>query len=289
MSVRTLWTPAGMVHLGHIDRAYDSRDFMWEDVRPALQKAGLLPNVPKGGGHGNDISEWPMGANGPDPSAPGLAGSQGCGDCEIAGKQNEIIEACLDSNRAMPTLDGSTAVPVYTTLTALLNNGVGYNPADGSGDTGLDTRTVLNYFQKTGITDRAGKTHKIGPYFFGEPGNWQTYWEMAYFFEAAGIAWDFTTAMMDQFNANKPFSYVRGAQSEGGHYTAGMGPNRTICWTRNTPFTTGCYTHQNTEVSAFVTAERYNRVTGETLEHYKDVDLEKFAVLLAQGGVTPAS
>lgn len=291
MTVPALECPAlgGSVRLGHIDHAYDSRDFSWEnDLRPTLAKLGALPKIPpNAGGHGNDQSEWPMSGNGPDPSGTTpLIRNQGCSDCEVAGKQNEIIEACINGNKAYPPMDATTAIPVYSTLTAKLNNGAGFDPVTGANDTGLTTAICLDYGQKVGYPDKTGKLHQIGPYFWGEPGNWLTYWEMAYFFEAAGIAWDFTTSMMDQFNANKPWTYVKGATSEGGHYTAGMGKLHTPCWTRNQGFTQKLYEAQNTEVSAFITVERFKNVTGETMEGYKDLDLEKFATQLAQGTVT---
>lgn len=276
----------GVVRLGFNPRPYDSRDINYSEFRGALDKAGLTSQLPKPTGvwgHGNDFTVWPMFANGPDATAPGVAGEQGCGDCEIAGKLNETLEAAKNAGRPIPVVDGATAVNLYSLLS-------GYNPSTGANDNGLDTRTVLNYFQKTGLTDQNGVNLKIGPYFFGEPQNWQEYCEIAFLFEAGGIAWDFTSQMMDQFDAGKPWQYVANSTPEGGHYTAGMGPNHTISWTRNQAFTTLCYQRQNTEVSGYIYPERYNAVTGETLEGWKDADLEKFIVMVAQQklGIAPA-
>jgi hypothetical protein len=281
MSTRILYSHSldGYVRLGHNPTPFDARDIRYTDFRPALVKAGLVPipgvNIPAVWGHGNDFPVYPMWANGPDPSADGLA-NQGCGDCEIAGKLNELYIDSHNAGRPLPVgLDGTSAVNIYSLLS-------GYNAQTGANDNGLDTRTVLDYAQKTGITDKAGKNYKIGVYFFAEPSDYQTYCEITYLFEISGIAWNFTDQMMNQFDAGQPWQYVANATAEGGHYTAGVGPGHTLSWTRNQGFTVACYTQQSTELSSYITAERYNQVTGQTMEHYKDADLEKFTVMAAQ-------
>lgn len=283
MSTRILFSErlGGTVRLGHNPTPYDSRDLRYEDFRGSLFKAGMmgavhaaaLPSVPHMWGHGNDLPVYPMNGNGPDDSV--FPGFQGAGDCEVARVQNAIINGKMNSGATAPPLDGSTAIPVYSTLS-------GYDDQTGANDNGLDTRTMLSFAQKTGITDKAGVNHRIGPYFFAEAGHWPIYCEIAYLIEEGGISWDFSTQMMDQFDNNQPWQYVPGYTSEGGHITAGWGPLHTGTWTRNQGFTQSCFEHQNTEVSGFILAERYNAVTGETLEHWKDADLEKFIVLLAQ-------
>lgn len=268
------------VHLGHIQDTPDHRDFRYEDIRGSLQKAGLLsvvsaaavPTIPHVWGHGNDLAVYPMHGNGPDDSV--FPGFQGAGDCEIARQQNAIINGSLNAGKPAPPLDGSTAIPVYSHLS-------GFNPQTGANDTGLATRPVYQFMQQTGITDKAGVIHKGGPYLFAEAGDWSKYCEMAYLFEEAGIAWNFTTQMMDQFDNGQPWQWVAGQTEEGGHITAGWGPYHTGSWMRNQAFTLLCYQRNCSEVSSFILMERYNAVTGETAEHYKDADLEKFIVMLA--------
>src|ERR1019366_7078700 len=172
-------------------------------------------------------------------------------------------------------MNGVTAVGIYSFLGH-------YDPATGANDNGLDSRSVLNYLQSPGITDLDGLKYPIGPYFFAEPGDLVHYNEISFLTETPGIAWNFTTQMMDQFDRGQPWQYVTGQTIEGGHYTVGPGPKHALTWTRNQPWTDSCYTHNAVELSAYITAERYNAVTGATLEHFKDADLERYLVLWAQ-------
>lgn len=275
------------VHLGHIDTPYKHQGLRWEDFSNALHDFGLAgaviaasgatptttPTPPAVWGHGNDLAVYPMLGNGPDDSV--FPGFQGAGDCEIARWSNATIEADSNAGRPISPFDGSTAIPVYSKLT-------GYNEHTGANDTGLMTSQVYSFGQSEGMADKNGVIHKMGPSFFAEPGDWVKYCQISYLIEEAGIAWNFTTQMMDQFDANQPWQYVPNQTEEGGHITAGWGPNHTGSWTRNQPFTTLCYQHNCSEVSGFITMERYNAVTGETAEHYSDADLEKFIVLIAQ-------
>ncbi|HSY77173.1 MAG TPA: hypothetical protein VK890_09975, partial [Bacteroidia bacterium] len=80
------------------------------------------------------------------------------GDCTIAGighmqriwsKQNGIDYAMTDAQ----------AIVAYTAVTALENNGQGYDPNTGANDNGCACLDVLKYAQNTGIGGQ-----KIGPY-----------------------------------------------------------------------------------------------------------------------------
>lgn len=88
----------------------------------------------------------------------GMLMNDSIGDCTIAGighaqriwsKQNNIDYAMTDAQ----------ALEAYIAVTALENNGVGYNPSTGENDNGCACLDVLKYARNTGIGGQ-----KIGPY-----------------------------------------------------------------------------------------------------------------------------
>lgn len=96
---------------------------------------------------------------------------------------------------------------------------------------------------------------------------------------------------MDQFNANQMWGVVNGAQIEGGHYVPILGHPEPHVWTAVTwgkrqTITPNFLNTYMDEAWAYITAERYNAVTGESPQGYKDADLEKFIAQLPQAQTT---
>lgn len=271
---------------------YDSRDFRYADVRPAdLQ----LPSIPASFGHGTDFGKdgWGMLGNGPcddgsitDQSSYAF---QGAGDCAWAGPGHETMQM---------THEAGSAVPKFTCLN-ILNQYAQYlglkdaTELTESNDQGSDVRSVLQHRATTGLLDVDGNTHKIGAYVSLELGNWEHLREATYLFESVGIGIEFPDSAMDQFNNGQVWSVVNGSQIDGGHYIPivghpGGGLWTVITWGRRQVATWNFINKYADEMWAYISLERYNSVTGETAEGYKDVDLQKYLTAVASSQTQPA-
>jgi hypothetical protein len=270
-----------MLKLGKRPATYDRRDITYADVRPA---GTSLPQAPlPGGGYGTDFADWLMLGNGPcdDGSVESdWAAYEGAGDCAWAGPAHETMEASKNAARPVP---GFTCLNVLEQYSAYS----GYNPQTGANDNGSNVRDVLSWRQKKGLLDSAGAAHKIGTYVALEPGNTSQLWEALWLFEAVGIGINFPTSAMDQFNAGKMWSVVAGATIEGGHYVPVVGhpvQNVWTCvtWGKRQTMTPQFLTTYCDEAWAYIDPERYNVVTGETLQSFTDADLQKYITVLSQ-------
>lgn len=275
------------LHLGRKSATYDSRDLQYAAVKTGV----ALPPIPAPhGGYGTDFAYWGMGGNGPvdtdDRSLPAnwTSAQDGAGDCTIAGPAHETMEADHNAGRPVAKFSAKACLEDYITLTKQAN-GTAYNPVTGSGDTGLEVRSVLSYRQKTGLQDDTGARHKIGVFVAVEPTNFQDLWEALWLFEAVGIGIEFPESAMDQFNQGKPWSVVAGAQIDGGHYIPIVGHPAASVWTvvtwgKRQLVTPAFITKYCEEAWAYISAERYSAVTGKTLEGWKDADLEQYITLV---------
>jgi hypothetical protein len=267
--------------LGKQPATYDSRDIRYADVRPS---GVSLPNVPPpGGGYGTDFSDWLMLGNGPcdDGSVQsGWAAFQGAGDCAWAGPAHEEMEACKNAGRPVPAFTCLNVLQQYSAYS-------GYNLQTGAGDNGSNVRDVLTWRQTKGLVDAAGAAHKIGTFVSLEPGNTDQLWEALWLFESVGIGINFPNSAMDQFNAGQMWSVVAGTAIEGGHYIPLVGhpvQNVWTCvtWAKRQTMTAQFLTTYCDEAWAYIDPERYNAVTGDTLQKFTDADLDKYITLFSQ-------
>lgn len=268
---------------------YSSRDLKFSDI-PASALTTTLPHIPNpGGGYGTDLPYWGMAGNGPvdsnDNSLPPSwsAAAQGAGDCTCAGPDHETMESAFNARRPAPVFNAKTAIGTYIVITGI--EGAAYDPVSGANDNGCDVRDVLNYRQKTGIADANGNLYKIGAYVSVEPGNLLALWQALYLFEAVGIGINFPNSAMDQTNAGQMWSVVPGATIEGGHYIPLVGhPTNNvwtcITWGKRQTMTPQFISQYCDEAWAYLDAERYNAVTGETLQNFRDADLERYLSLV---------
>lgn len=289
MTVPSFHSPrvGGHVHLGKLDATpLRPEAVRYAELRRAIVKAGIsLPVVPKAWtDFTEDFTDWGMKGNGPqdDNAYPASwAAAQGGGDCTCAGPGNEIQEAHKNAGQPVPKIGTKTCISQYSVLTKAAN-GQAYNPQTGSGDTGLNVQQVNEYRQKIGFADDTGKRHKIGTVIALDPGNLQHYIEMVYLVDTVGLGVQVQTQQMDQFNAGKPWDWIKGGTVEGGHYIPGMYLGRFVTWTKSTPFTTNWYENAVEEAYGHADLESYNALTGENATGFKDQDVERFIVLLAQ-------
>lgn len=266
------------VHFGK-QPATGLRAGTWEyaELRKGLAAQGLLPQVPATFGHGHDFAQgkWLMLGNGPDPTvSPGFGG---CGDCAWAAPAHEEMENASNAGRPIPPFSGLTIVKQYSAYS-------GYNIQTGANDNGSNIQDVLEWRQTKGLLDDNGVAYKIGATVAGEPGNLTHLSEIAYFFESADIGIVVTQAQMDQFDASATpiWDYVAGSPQIGGHCITVAGRNQGLSWAELVGLADSFIEHQNDETYGYVDNERYNAVTGETAEGYRDQDLEKFLTMVAQ-------
>jgi hypothetical protein len=267
--------------LGKQPATYDSRDIRFADVRAS---APSLPPAPApSGGYGGDFSDWLMLGNGPcdDGSIPKTdAAFEGAGDCAWAGPAHEEMEAAKNAGRPVPPFTCLNVLEQYSAYS-------GYNLQTGASDNGSNVRDVLKWRQKKGLLDTAGTTHKIGTFVALEPGNTEQLWEALWLFENVGIGINFPNSAMDQFNQGQTWSVVPGAKSEGGHYIPLVGhplPNVWTCvtWGKRQTMTAQFLTTYCDEAWAYIDPERYNAVTGDTLQDFTAAELQKYITMVAQ-------
>lgn len=253
-------------------RAPTSDHVAMRDLLKAVP-AGTLPPIPENFGHGYDFGRdgWLMLGNGPDNTV--FDGFQGCGDCAWAGPAHETMEAARDAGRPIPSFSGATVVKQYSAYS-------GYDPETGQNDTGSDVQDVLKWRQTKGLLDNSGTAYKIGKTVTLTPGDLHELWAAAYLFECVGIGVNVQEAQMDQFNAGKPWDYVKGSPIEGGHYIPVVGNNGLISWAQRVGFTQAFITNLCDEAYSYVDPERYSQVTGKTAEGFDDQDVELFVSLV---------
>jgi hypothetical protein len=267
------------LHLGKRPATYDKRDLQYASVRP---KGLTLPNLPATWGHGMDFgaSGWLMLGNGPDDTvSPGF---QGCGDCVFAGAAHETMQAAHEAKRSIPHFSGATVVQQYSAYS-------GYDPVSGNNDNGSIVRDVLLSRQQTGFLDDAGTAYKIGAFVTLELGNWRTLREACFLFESVGMGFQFPDSGFNQLNNGQDWSVVPGAQIVGGHYVPIVGHPwagywTCVTWGQRQVATWQFISTYADELWAFIDMERYNKVTGQTAEGWKDVDLEQYLVAVTKPG-----
>jgi hypothetical protein len=260
---------------------YDHRDLRFGDFLPISG----LPNFPSpSGGYGYVFpvdGGWKMLGNGPcdDGSINSTwAAFGGAGDCFWAGSAHEEMEMAHNAGRPIPQF---TCLNILEQYAAYCN----YNLQTGANDQGTMVRDGLQWRATKGLLDVNGNAYKIGAYYSLEVGNHQQLWEALYLGENIGIGIQFPESAMTQFNNRKPWSVVAGTQIEGGHYVPLVGhPSQgmwtAITWGSRQMVTDAFLTTYLDEAWGYISPDRYNRVTGETLQHYKDADLEKYFALL---------
>lgn len=144
----------------------------------------------------------------------GMLGNDSYGDCVWAGGDHEqMLWAAMAG--ALVTFTDANAEADYTAVT-------GFDPRDPSTDQGTNMRDAMNYRRKTGLIDAAGNRHKIGAFVALQPGNVTQLKQCIWLFGAVAIGFEFPGSAMDQFNAGQPWTVVKGAQIEGGHYVPGV-------------------------------------------------------------------
>lgn len=279
-----------ILHLGKKDaEPLRSGVVRYDELRPALERAGVLPTMPQMFGHGHDLPQgsWLMLGNGPLAKGEGTLPEgwtkNGCGDCTIADAAHEAMEAAINGKRPVPKFSAKTVIEQYMERTKVAN-GAAYDPKTEEGDTGLQLQDVNEWRVEEGVADDEGEHHKILDVISIEPGNVQHIWEAAFLFEKVTLGIVVCEAQMDQFDAGPQptWDYVKGSPEAGGHAVPIMGKLGLISWAEDVYYTPRFIEKQNDEAYTGIDPQQFEAVTGDTLERYKQADLEKFAVELAK-------
>jgi hypothetical protein len=279
--------------LGKRPASYRADTLRWADVKVGVT---LPVDVKPHGGYGGIFSTgpwpgWGMYGNGPcdDGSITDTSSYayNGAGDCAWAGPGHETMELNKNAGRPVPKFTSANILDQYAQYLKLPN----YQALNANNDQGSDVQDVLQIRQTTGLIDVTGTAHKIAAYVSIEPSNLADLWDALYLFETVGIGINFPESAMDQFNENKTWSVVPGAQIEGGHYIPLVGHPTANTWTAVTwgkrqTMTPQFISKYCDEAYAYITLDRYNTVTGETAQGYTDVDLEQYLSLV---GTSPSS
>ena len=147
-----------------------------------------------------------------------MLGNDRAGDCVWAGAAHETMVWAREKYTP-PVFNDADVLSDYTAVT-------GYNPADPSTDNGTDMEEAAKYRRKTGIRDASGVRHKIDAYVALKPGDVEQIALATYLTAGIGIGVRLPDTAERQFDAQEPWSVVRGAKVEGGHYISCLGRNK---------------------------------------------------------------
>lgn len=242
----------GQLKLGKTPARKDAITFKLADF---VDKSVVWPKIPKTFGHEGFISK----------KAWGMLGNDEVGDCVLAGGGHETM---LWNAIAGNTVQFSTANTLkdYSAIT-------GYDPKDPSTDQGTDMQVAASYRRKTGLLDASGKRHKVAAYLSIKPGDVQEHLIALYLFGAVGIGIEFPGSAMDQFNAGRNWSVVKGSSIEGGHYIPLVAKRTSIeavTWGSIVGMTQAFFEKYNDESVAYVSLEMMkNGVSAEGFDAAK--------------------
>lgn len=212
------------------------------------QELSKLPAAPLKAGHFAAVRDW-----------QGMLGNDQYGNCVLAGGDHEHIDWSIEGGTSA-VFTAKTALADYAAIT-------GFNPKDPSSDQGTDMQVAASYRRKTGLIDANGKRHKIAAYLAIAAGDADELKQAAYLFGACGVGIQFPSSAMDQFNAGKTWTVVRGGTIEGGHYVPAVG-----------------YDHQYVYV---VTWGKLQRMSWAFFAKYCDEAIAYISPEMVKGGKTP--
>jgi hypothetical protein len=196
--------------LGKKPATEDHRDISLGLLKALAKDAGTpLPEPPtRPFGHGTVYSDgaWRMLGNGPDDTVE--PGFDGAGCCVWSSAAHVSMEGAKVLGRRVE-FTGRNVIGDYTAVT-------GYRIGEPATDQGTNMRDAMRYRQRVGVTDAAGKRHRIGAYVSIEPGNLAELAEAIWWFGFAEVGFVFTAAQYDQFDRGL-WDYVPGSPDEGGH------------------------------------------------------------------------
>ncbi len=162
-----------------------------------------LPSAPASAGHYEVVNSW------------GMLGNDTAGCCVWAGAGHETMLWNAEASRAV-AFTPAAVLSDYTAVT-------GFNPNDPSTDQGTDVQVAASYRRKVGVLDARGSRHKVAAYLAITPGNREELKQAVYLFGAVGIGIEVPSSAQQQFVNKQPWTVVKHASIEGGHYIPAVG------------------------------------------------------------------
>lgn len=238
---------------GKLPAVERATDFLYEKY--TVTNGGVV--VPRNFGYGNAFTDW------------GMNGNDQWGDCVFAGGGHETelfnwLAAGAHYGQPSPvSITADNSLSDYGAVT-------GFTPTDPSTDQGTNVGTALAYRRAHGLIDANGVRHKIAAYVKLNPKDIKQLAEAIYLFDAVGIGFEFPNYAMDQFNANKWWSYKAGQPAPSdGHYVCAVGKHpgfiSVISWGRRQYMTDQFYQAYNDEAYGIMSLESLNALTGTTI------------------------
>lgn len=225
------------------------------DPRNPMSRQGL-PSVPLTDDvdRASAVPSWPMYLN------------DSLGDCTIAGI-GHFYGALSQYGH------GSEALFADTEIQAVYSRVGGYVPGDPSTDNGCVMGQVLADQKATGITDTAGKVHKVAGYAgFGNPHDLNLLGQVLEVFGTVYVGCNVQQQMEQAFADGQPWTWVPGDEIIGGHAIclqrrlgSGNAPLEYVTWGALQPATTAFQAYAVEEAWAVVT-EDWVRTNGTTVE-----------------------
>lgn len=177
--------------LGKLPARLDAVSFKFRDY-------SVLAPAPAKGGHYSLVKDW-----------QGMMGNDSLGDCVCAEAGHGTIYYNQESGKLVK-ISTQNVVDMYSAVT-------GYTPKDPNSDQGTDMVSAAAYRRKTGLLDESGIRHKILAYISLANGDTTQMKQAVYYFGGFGLGIQFPSSAMDQFNAGKNWTVVKGSKIEGGH------------------------------------------------------------------------
>lgn len=180
----------------------------------------------------------------------GMLGNDDYGCCVPAGAAHETMLWGHEGGK-VPSFTPDNVLADYAAVT-------GFDPSKPDTDQGTDMSAFAAFRRKTGVVDATDQRHKIAAYLALEPGNLTELYQAAWLFGAVGIGIEFPGSAMAQFDAGKPWTVVRGASIEGGHYVPLVARRQyleVVTWGKVQRVSTTFLGHYCDEALAYVSAE----------------------------------
>jgi hypothetical protein len=110
------------------------------------------------------------------------------------------------------------------------------------------------------VVDARGRRHIVKAYLALTPGNVDQLMSATFLFGAVGIGFRFLGTASEQFRAGRPWTVVRGAAIDGGHYVPGVGRDErgnivVVTWGKTQLMTPRFFETYCDEVIAYVSDE----------------------------------
>jgi hypothetical protein len=208
-----------------------------------------LPTPPASFGHDRLVGSW------------GMLLNDRIGDCAIAGALHETMLWNLEAGVALP-ITNKSALTNYENVTGykpgpeLENPDAPPNPTDQ----GTDIPTLIKYRYTTGVSDDAGRPHKIGGAVALEPGNWEQLIYATYYFDGVGVGLQLPEQWQDAFADGKPWDKLRRPNIEGGHYVTAVAARDNnvvlVSWGGEVEITKAGYEQFSDESFAYLSVEK---------------------------------